>query len=468
MKKVVLLAFLFAVLGSSFLLGQEETKPFSWELKKVKKRTPQGDGLFTSKTYDEVWAATVKALMQSKYRVVHSDKDSGSISADELQTKYPVPLEIIIEKRENDIGVIVDAISDRPLLTLTYNSICKRLYQKIAVNLYGEEVIQKKKENVSAPVVQIKPEKSKSMPIVAAPSAPVEQPKPAPTIVETPFVRVNAVAANIRQSPSLQSAIIKKSSQGNEYKIIGIEGEWYEIFLEKNQNGYINKAVCDQIMVKEAKETPPPAESKPAKPAATAAPAQQAPTPAIPEMKTAPAPDQSGFRITAKGIKIGLNIANVTGDDVEINWENKTGFCAGGFLTFSLSDIFAIQPEAFFTMKGYKSEQEHDFYTSSVTYLEIPVLAKVFIPTGGNIKPNIFAGPSLGIKISGADYKSTDFGLVFGGGIDFALGTGKFLVECRYSMSLSSVSIFEKGPMTERESEDVKNRVISIIVGYSF
>jgi hypothetical protein len=172
--------------------------------------------------------------------------------------------------------------------------------------------------------------------------------------------------------------------------------------------------------------------------------------------------------ITAKGIKIGLNLANVTGDDVEIYWENKMGFCAGGFLTFSLSDIFAIQPEAFFTMKGYKSEQEWNFYTSSVTYLEIPVLAKAFIPTGGNIKPNIFGGPSLGIKISGEEYKSTDFGLVFGGGIDFALGTGKFLVECRYSMSLSSVSIFEKGPMTERESEDVKNRVISIIVGYSF
>ncbi len=43
--------------------------------------------------------------------------------------------------------------------------------------------------------------------------------------------------------------------------------------------------------------------------------------------------------ITAKGIKIGLNLAKVSGEDVEYKWENKTGLCAGGFLTISLSYI---------------------------------------------------------------------------------------------------------------------------------
>jgi len=234
MKKVVLLAFLFAVLGSSFLLGQEEIKPFSWELKKEKRSTPRGDGLFTSKTFDEVWAATLKALMQSKYRVVHSDKDSGSISADELQTKYPVPLEIIVEKRENDIGVIVNAISDRPLLTLTYNTICKNLYQKIAVNLYGEEVIQKKKktEEVSAPVSptpQPKTEKAKAK------------------VVDTPFIRVKVNFCNIRNNPSLQANIVKKAPINSEYKILGIDGDWFEILLDDSTTGYINKSVCEQF-----------------------------------------------------------------------------------------------------------------------------------------------------------------------------------------------------------------------------
>jgi hypothetical protein len=182
--------------------------------------------------------------------------------------------------------------------------------------------------------------------------------------------------------------------------------------------------------------------------------------------------ESSAIGITGKGIKIGLNIASVTGDDIEIYWKSKTGFCVAGFLTIGLNDVFAIQPEVFFSTKGYKSEQEEDFYVTSLTYLEIPLLAKVFIPTGTKITPNIFVGPSLGLKIGGSvaseDFKGTDFGLCFGGGIDFAIGTGKFLAELRYTMSLSSVSALEKGPMTERVSEDIKNSVVSFLVGYSF
>lgn len=76
MKKYVLFGIILALLGSTFALGQEKPQPFSWEFGKGKK----ADSLYTGKTYDEVWAATIKALI-IKHKIVRSDKDSGLIGA---------------------------------------------------------------------------------------------------------------------------------------------------------------------------------------------------------------------------------------------------------------------------------------------------------------------------------------------------------------------------------------------------
>ncbi|GAH00873.1 unnamed protein product, partial [marine sediment metagenome] len=113
-------------------------------------------------------------------------------------------------------------------------------------------------------------------------------------------------------------------------------------------------------------------------------------------------------------------------------------------------------------------------------YLEIPVLAKIIVPTPGGVKPCLFAGPVLALKLSGKmkaeyagesveediedeDMKSTDFGLVIGAGLDFGLGVsgmGKLTVDIRYSLGLSTISTFE--------GDDVKNGVFSLMVGFSF
>lgn len=187
------------------------------------------------------------------------------------------------------------------------------------------------------------------------------------------------------------------------------------------------------------------------------------------------------------GFKGGMNIANLHGKDVKVIEEDigvdlvsKMGFCAGGFITYNINDMFAIQPELLFTMKGVKAEEEVLGETVKITikvnYLEIPVLAKLSIPTPGTVKPSLFVGPSLAIKLSSKlkieyageseeedleDLKSTDFGLVFGGGVDFALGQGKLTVDARYTLGLATTDDSE-------EELDIKNGVISIMVGYSF
>ena len=209
--------------------------------------------------------------------------------------------------------------------------------------------------------------------------------------------------------------------------------------------------------------------------------------------------------ITAKGIKGGLNLANWTGDDADFDFDGgygnkkmRTGFVFGGFITYEMNEMFSLQPELLFTMKGAKYEDEYteeednyEYYekteiSMNCNYLEIPVLAKLKIPMEGNIKPNVFLGPALSIALSttydvdfeykeyedgqlvdeesgsvDADIefiKDVDFGLVFGAGVDF----GKITVDARYNMGLSSIA--------DEDEDDVKikNSVISIMLGYAF
>ena len=187
--------------------------------------------------------------------------------------------------------------------------------------------------------------------------------------------------------------------------------------------------------------------------------------------------------LTGKGVKVGINIAKFGGDDAE-DLDSKIGLAIGGFITYSVNDRFAIQPEVFYTMKGAKSEVE-DFVGETITstlsfnYLEIPVLAKLTIPTEGAVEPNVFLGPALAINLS-ADSKtefagvelevdlkeftkSVDFGLVVGAGAAYAMGEADLTVDARYTLGLATIDDPEEG-----DAADVKNQVISVMVGYSF
>ena len=55
------------------------------------------------------------------------------------------------------------------------------------------------------------------------------------------------------------------------------------------------------------------------------------------------------------GPKGAINIANVVGDDANffgMDLDSRTGFAGGIFFMYQFSELFAIQPEAYYTMKG--------------------------------------------------------------------------------------------------------------------
>ncbi|MEA3476130.1 MAG: porin family protein [Candidatus Cloacimonadota bacterium] len=175
--------------------------------------------------------------------------------------------------------------------------------------------------------------------------------------------------------------------------------------------------------------------------------------------------------ITGKGIKAGLNIATLTGDDVSDDMESIFRFAIGGFLTYSINEMFAIQPEVYYSMQGAKLEEGDEKTTCKYDYIQVPVLVKVNIPIESSLRPNIFLGPALGINLSAKykyenaveveddieDVKTMDLGLVFGAGVNIGPAT----IDARYNLGLTTTDDSE-------DEFDVKNSVISIMLGYSF
>lgn len=165
------------------------------------------------------------------------------------------------------------------------------------------------------------------------------------------------------------------------------------------------------------------------------------------------------------GVKGGVNYVTISGDDAG-DAESKLAFGGGVVAALDVMDMLVIQPEVLYSMKGADYEPDG---CVSLTYIEIPVLLKYAIPMEGMITPNLFVGPSLGILLSAEaddvdikdDTKSMDYGVVFGAGVDFDMGTGKVTIDARYNLGLASID--DSGA-----EADVKNSGISAFVGYLF
>jgi hypothetical protein len=175
------------------------------------------------------------------------------------------------------------------------------------------------------------------------------------------------------------------------------------------------------------------------------------------------------------GVKGGLNLANVTGDDVSDDAEMLIGFHAGAYAQFDLA-VLTIQPELLYTMKGSQEEGTMmgvDYSgTSTLNYLEIPVLVKYNVLPTPMMKASVYAGPSLAFLLSANheqevngettdtdiadDLTSTDFGLNVGASVELS----KLMIDVRYNMGLASVD--DSGA-----DADYKNSVIMLSVGYA-
>lgn len=179
------------------------------------------------------------------------------------------------------------------------------------------------------------------------------------------------------------------------------------------------------------------------------------------------------------GIKGGLNITTITHSGTVEWWDNlgnTTGPIFGAFFSLGQGPV-TIQPEVFYSRRGSELEinaSDHILYRSE--FIEVPVLVKWTV-TSGPISPIILAGPfgALGlsykeIKTIGGETTTTDiseghaksdYGLIFGGGLEYKLKSTTLILEGRYTMGMRNIEY-------QSETESFKNRGFSVLFGVGF
>jgi hypothetical protein len=168
------------------------------------------------------------------------------------------------------------------------------------------------------------------------------------------------------------------------------------------------------------------------------------------------------------GAKGGLNLANLTGEDVFHN-ASSAGFVGGVFARYGLSDKWSLQPEALFTMRGAEFSVDDIETEQQINYIEIPVLARIAWGGEAAFRPSLFAGPSVGFLlknriVDGAEIdlkdgsNDVDAGGIIGAALDYALGAGVLVLDARYEMGLVSWS----------PDLSARNSTLSFTLGYGF
>ncbi|WP_242928717.1 porin family protein [Pontibacter vulgaris] len=197
------------------------------------------------------------------------------------------------------------------------------------------------------------------------------------------------------------------------------------------------------------------------------------------------------------GIKAGVNLAEWEGETVNsaqdliemtdgsVSRKMREGFHVGGYVTIPVAPGFEIEPGLLYSQKGTKligklPIEQVEFLNATVTltnkaeYIDLPVLAKVYVGEGFHI----YAGPqvsylvsnkiqaeagALGFKALNREwdvkngFNEFDFGLT--GGLGYRFNSG-FNLSAGYDYGLN--------PIDEKGNFETYNRVIKASVGFTF
>jgi hypothetical protein len=164
------------------------------------------------------------------------------------------------------------------------------------------------------------------------------------------------------------------------------------------------------------------------------------------------------------GVKAGINLANLTGDDAG-DTKMKVGYHVGGYAKISLTEAFSVQPELLYNAVGAKDSEDGFDSNYKLNYVTIPVMlgysfGKISVQAGPQIgfltsaKVKVESGNDSGEVDIKDQLKGTDFGVNVGLGADF----GKLNAAARYCIGLSSI--------VDSDNASVKNGVIQLSLGY--
>ncbi|MDF9800530.1 hypothetical protein OKW21_005793 [Catalinimonas alkaloidigena] len=180
------------------------------------------------------------------------------------------------------------------------------------------------------------------------------------------------------------------------------------------------------------------------------------------------------------GIKGGVNASNFYSNEVG-DQNVRLGFNVGVFTEIAVSEGFSLQPELLLSTKGNRATYGNDDgvldfvdaegeVKTNLTYLDIPILAKVTLGETLNLHVGPYASYLLGANVStdgdladGSEeldrdnFKSWDYGLAAGIGVDLeAVSIG-----ARYNLGLTEIA---KTTAAEAVFDNSKNSVIQAYI----
>ena len=160
--------------------------------------------------------------------------------------------------------------------------------------------------------------------------------------------------------------------------------------------------------------------------------------------------------------KIGMNFATLTKAD---DSESRIGLVAGAELEYQLSDIFSISGGALYSQQGCEWSEDGSTRTNKLDYINIPVLANVYVVK--NLAVKVGLQPAFNVnskqKASKGDASAQD-ALDGTKTFDCSIPVGlsyeykNFVIDGRYNFGLTKVS----------KHADSKNSVFQITLGYKF
>ncbi len=150
------------------------------------------------------------------------------------------------------------------------------------------------------------------------------------------------------------------------------------------------------------------------------------------------------------GVRAGLNIADMSGDDVDV--KSKANFHAGVSADWNIVNSFSVNSGIFYTGKGAK-----DF---SANFIEIPIYASYRLNFAEASQLQVNFGPYFDFGVAGDAFKDEFDGKRFQMGLGVGAGYtfNKFLLGVQYQFGLTDC----------HDDLKAKYNNLAISVGYNF
>jgi len=156
--------------------------------------------------------------------------------------------------------------------------------------------------------------------------------------------------------------------------------------------------------------------------------------------------------------KVGINVATLT--DLNGAGKSRVDFVGGIEGEYQATDLFSLSAGLLYSRQGAKGKDDSKVAGFSnawqPSYLNIPILANVYVVKGLAVKAGVQPGFMVDKDDAGDAAKTFDFSIPVG--LSYELPTVPIVIDARYNWGLTKVI----------DGADCKNSVFQFTVGYKF